>query len=71
MPLAQSERDARSLPFIDNILQDLRYAIRTLRRDAGFALFTTLIIALGVGASATVFSVVNGLLLRPLPLKGP
>ncbi|MCU1257693.1 MAG: hypothetical protein JWO80_578 [Bryobacterales bacterium] len=56
---------------MDSILQDLRYAIRTLRRDVGFALFTFLIIGLGVGASATVFSVVNGLLLRPLPVKNP
>jgi predicted permease len=68
MPL---KRDARGLPAIETILQDLRYSLRTLRRDAGFALFTTLIIGLGVGASATVFSVVNGLLLRPLPLKNP
>jgi predicted permease len=59
------------MPAIETILQDLRYSIRTLRRDVGFALFTTLIVGLGVGASATVFSVVNGLLLRPLPLKDP
>ena len=56
---------------LDVILQDLRYAVRTLRRDAGFALFTTLIIGLGVGASATVFSVVNTVLVRPLPFKDP
>ena len=59
------------MPAVESIMQDLRYAIRTLRRDPGFALFTFLIIGLGVGASATVFSVVNGLLLRPLPLKNP
>jgi predicted permease len=58
-------------PAIDTVLQDLRYAIRTLRRDAGFALFTTLIIGLGVGASATVFSVIDSLLVRPLPFKDP
>lgn len=59
------------LSSVDTTRQDLRYSLRTLRRDAGFALFTILIIGLGVGASATVFSVVNGLLLRPLPLKDP
>ena len=64
-------RDTRGLPALETILQDLRYAVRTLRRDAGFALFTVLIIALGVGASATVFSVVNSLLVRPLPFKDP
>jgi predicted permease len=65
------QRDARGLPAVEAVLQDLRYAARTLRRDAGFALFTVLIIALGVGASATVFSVVNSLLIRPLPFQDP
>ena len=51
--------------------QDLRYALRTLRRDAGFAVFAILIAGLGIGASATVFSVVNTLLLRPLPFAEP
>ena len=53
------------------VLQDLRYAARTLRRDAGFALFAILIAGLGIGASVTVFSVVNTLLLRPLPFDRP
>src|SRR5215207_3574707 len=54
-----------------HLLQDLRYAVRTLRRDAGFAVFAILIAGLGIGASATVFSVVNTLLLRPLPFQRP
>jgi predicted permease len=53
------------------MLQDLRYALRTLRRDAGFAVFAILIAGLGIGASVTVFSVVNTLLLRPLPFEQP
>jgi predicted permease len=53
------------------LLQDLRYTLRTLRRDAGFAVFAILIAGLGIGASATVFSVVNTLLLRPLPFERP
>ena len=65
------QRDARSLPLAETILQDLRYAVRTLRRDVGFAVFTVLIIGLGVGSSATVFSVVNALLIRPLPFRDP
>jgi predicted permease len=52
-----------------HLLQDLRYSFRTLRRNAGFAVFAILIAGLGVGASATVFSVVNTLILRPLPFE--
>jgi predicted permease len=54
-----------------HLLHDLRYALRILRRDAGFAVFAILIAGLGIGASATVFSVVNTLLLRPLPFEKP
>ncbi len=53
------------------ILQDLRYTFRTLRRDVGFTAFAVLIVGLGIGASATVFSVVDTLLLRPLPFHEP
>src|SRR5262245_6556370 len=56
---------------MDLFLQDLRYTLRTLRRDAGFATFAILIAGLGIGASATVFSVVNTLILRPLPFANP
>src|SRR5204863_1790057 len=54
-----------------SLLRNLRYALRTLRRDAGFATFAILIAGLGIGASSTVFSVVNTLLLRPLPFDRP
>src|SRR4051794_7670220 len=53
------------------IVQDLRYTLRILRRDAGFATFAILIAGLGIGATSTVFSVVNTLLLRPLPFAHP
>lgn len=58
------------MPFAD-LFQDLRYTVRTLRRDAGFATFAILIAGLGIGASATVFSVVHTLVLRPLPFTQP
>ena len=56
---------------MENLLRDLRYAFRTLRRDAGFTALAILIIGLGIGASSTVFSVLNTLLVRPLPFKDP
>ena len=56
---------------IASLIQDLRYTFRTLRRDAGFAMFAIAIAGLGIGASSTVFSVVNALLLRPLPFADP
>ncbi len=55
----------------ESIQYDLRYAFRMLRRDAGFTTFAILIIGLGIGASTTVFSVVNAILLRPLPFRVP
>jgi predicted permease len=57
--------------WLDSIVKDLRYPIRSLRRDAGFAAFAILIVGLGIGASSTLFSVVNALLLRPLPFYDP
>jgi len=68
--LREQHREARGLPFFDILLQDLRYTFRTLRRDAAFTAFSILIAGLGIGASATVFSIVNTLLLRPLPFAG-
>jgi putative ABC transport system permease protein len=63
--------DTRRVPVLDTILQDLRYTFRTLGRDPGFTTFAVLIVGLGIGASATVFSVVDTLLLRPLPFHEP
>jgi predicted permease len=53
------------------VSQDVRYALRTLRRNTGFTTFAILIVGLGIGASSTVFSVVNALLIRPLPFRDP
>jgi putative ABC transport system permease protein len=56
---------------VETLVRDLRYAARTLRRDAALTTFAILIIGVGVGASTIIFSVVNALWLRPLPFDDP
>jgi predicted permease len=67
----EQQRQARGLPWLEILLQDLRYTLRTLSRDRAFTLVAILILGLGIGANVVVFSVVNTVLLRPLPFRGP
>ncbi|HMI56965.1 MAG TPA: ABC transporter permease [Gemmatimonadaceae bacterium] len=65
------ERTIRTRQWLEELEQDVRYAVRTLGRDRAFTISALAIIALGIGASATVFSVANALLVRPLPFRDP
>ncbi len=67
----ERQRETRGLPWLDVLGQDLRYTLRTLGRDRAFSLVAVLILALGIGANIAVFSVVNTILLRPLPFREP
>jgi predicted permease len=69
--VSEAHRDRRGIPIVETLVRDLLYAARTLRRDAALTTFAILIIGVGVGASATVFGVVNALWLRPLPFDDP
>jgi predicted permease len=72
--MTQKSEESRGVWLVrwwSDLAQDLRYAFRGMRRDAAFTAFVILIAGLGIGASSTVFSVVNALLLRPLPFRDP
>jgi hypothetical protein len=69
--LRESNRDHRGMPVLERLAQDLSFAIRTLWKSRGFTSIAVLSLALGIGANTALFSLVDRLLLRSLPVKDP
>ena len=69
--IAETGRETWRWPALETFVMDLRYALRQLRKDLSFTIVAILILGLGIGATTAVFSVVNAVLIRPLPFREP
>jgi putative ABC transport system permease protein len=67
---AEATRDARGVGSVEDLGRDVRYGLRSLRRAPGFSVVVVLALALGIGAATAMYSLVHGILLRPLPYPG-
>src|SRR5438093_4842918 len=69
--IKDDKSDARVVRLLDDLGNDLRYAVRQVKRSPGFAVLAILCLGLGIGANTSIFSALNSVLLRPLPVADP
>src|SRR5260221_4181857 len=70
-PTKENYRDQRGFPFLESVIQDIRFALRLLRKSPGFTATPVLTLALGIAVNSAIFSVLDSVLFKPRPVEKP